>query len=147
MSGTSNVPWNPHSDMCSPLMSSSGTQWHITSLFFQRWRTETEWSAEARRGENNKQHFTPHHLFPSFLSSCFPQAHLHSSPHLFFPFCCQATDRKNITWRRQNHRKSLQEDAASHRCSMEELGSMRTLKNPQFLLCSQHLKLLARAAG
>lgn len=70
--------------MCSPLMPSSSTQQHIMSLFLQRWRTETERSAEAHQGENNKQHFTPHHLFPSFLSSCFPQAHLHSS-HLFFP--------------------------------------------------------------
>lgn len=58
---------------------------------------------------------------PVSLRHTFTHHHIY-----FFPFCCQATDRKNITWRRKNHRKSSQEDDASHRCSREELGSMRT---------------------
>lgn len=136
MSGASNVSWNPHSDMCSPLMSSSSTQRHITSLFLQRWRTETERSAEAHQGENNKQHFTPHHLFPSFLSSCFPQAHLHSS-HLFFPRLLPGN-------RQEEHHletsKPQEELAGRRRITQMFHGgttvrSMRTLKTPQFLLC------------
>lgn len=51
----------------------------------------------------------------------------------FSPACCQATGRKSITWRRQNHRKSLQGDT-SRRRSMKEPGSLSVDKNTFFLL-------------
>lgn len=59
--------------MYSPLMLSSSTQQHITSLFFFLCqRTEVERSAKACQGENNNQRLTPHHLssllFPLLLS-------------------------------------------------------------------------------
>lgn len=74
--------------------------------------------------EKTTRHILPFHHFPfSFLSAYLPWVHLHSSPQLSFPFCCQATDRNSITWRHQNHRKSLQGDT-SCRCSMEEPGSI-----------------------
>lgn len=60
----------------------SGTSRHFFFSVGEQKRSDLQKLAEE---ENNKQHFTPHHLFPSFLSSCLPQAHLHSSPHLFFP--------------------------------------------------------------
>lgn len=110
----------------------SSTSHHLNSKECQG--TEMGRRMRAHQEENNNQRFTPHHFFPLSLSSppYLPQAHLHSSPHLFFPFCCQATDRKSITWRRQNHRKSLQEDT-SHRCSVKEPGSIRGVRKDFFL--------------
>lgn len=117
----------------------SHIQQRFASVFFlnfileERYRTETEQATSARQEENNNQRFTPPpFLYLLSLSSYLPWAHLHSSPHLFFPFCCQATDRKSITWRRQNHRKSSQKDA-SRRCAMKHQGFSR-IKPPRSVM-------------
>lgn len=95
----------------SPLRLSSNTQQYITSLFVnvrvQKW---SDLQKVAKKKITTSAWLPTISLLFSFLSFSLPRAHLHSSPHLFFPFCCQATDRKSITWRYQNHRKSLQED-------------------------------------
>lgn len=126
----------------SPLMLSSNTQQHLTSLFVnvrvQNW-------SDLRKVAKKK--ITTGAWLPTisllFSSLSFPSLSLgltFTHHHIyFFPLCCQATDRKSITWRYQNHRKSLQEDDISHRCCMKETES----KNPSYYFfcnkCSQNV--------